>query len=68
MPYPGIKDPAMISKMDRCVREVMATGKSKEASIAICYSSIMGKEIDAKAEKEMQDWMSEWSQYAVKVY
>lgn len=45
MPY-GIKKalggdtPAVDARMDRCVKDVMATGKSKISAVLICKASI----------------------------
>lgn len=66
MPYTNMPR-SMWPKMDRCVKSVMAQGHDKQGAIAICYASMMGKDISDKAEKEMQEWMAEWAQYAVKV-
>jgi len=56
MPYPGIKSPSTIKKVDDCVNKIMAdpkfkpkAGRSKKSSaIAICISTIKG----AKMKKE----------------
>jgi hypothetical protein len=46
MPYPGITDPAMIEKMDKCVEDVMGQGHDKSSATAICHESIVkGKEL-----------------------
>lgn len=45
MPYPGIKDPATIAKMDRCVEDVQRKQHlPKSRAIAICRASIVKKE------------------------
>jgi len=46
MPYPGVPDD-MIPKMDSCVEKVMAGDDTldKSAAIAICMTSVMGKEL-----------------------
>lgn len=45
-PYPGIPS-ARTADMEKCVKKVMAEGKSKSSAIAICHDSIMGKkEVD----------------------
>lgn len=38
----------MPKKLERCVTDVMRTGKSKSASYAICTASIMGKKNKTK--------------------
>ena len=45
MPYgipseAGGDNKANVSKMERCVQKLMASGKSKEKAIAICRSSL----------------------------
>jgi len=44
-PYAGVP-PSKTADMERCVKKVMAEGKSKSSAIAICHTSIMGKEAD----------------------
>lgn len=43
MPYHNMPR-SMWPKMERCVQDVMASGKAKENAIAICYSQLMQKE------------------------
>jgi len=45
MPYGAIKNPEDVAKMESCIAQVQASGKPKQAAIAICYSSIMGKKV-----------------------
>jgi phage FluMu protein Com len=42
MPYNNLPK-MMWPKMERCVTDVMKSGKDKQAAIAICYESLMGK-------------------------
>ena len=53
MPYPNIdeNDTATIEKMDACVEKVMASGKDKDAAIAIC--DYFG--VDPENDTECQD-------------
>ena len=47
MPYSNFPKDIPISTIDSCVAKVMATGKSKESAIAICYESLVNnKEIN----------------------
>lgn len=59
MPYSNIPaDSPLQDKMESCVQEVMAQGKDKEAAIAICYASIVGKSTPTPPRdyiKELQD-------------
>lgn len=48
MPYDNLPE-SMWPKMDKCVQDVMDTGKDKEAAIAICYTS-MTKSMQEAAE------------------
>jgi HK97 family phage major capsid protein len=49
MPYDNVPE-NMWDKMDKCVADVQATGKDKEAAVAICYSSIVeGKSLSEAA-------------------
>lgn len=41
MPYPGIPKNKE-KEMERCVQQVMDSGKSKDSAVAICHSSIIG--------------------------
>jgi len=41
MPYPGVPK-ARTESMERCVSQVIAKGKEKDAAIAICKTSILG--------------------------
>lgn len=52
MPYPGVPD-ELISKMDSCVEKVMAGDDTldKSAAIAICMTSVMGKELSQSSVK-----------------
>jgi len=44
MPYTNMpKDPALQAKMEKCVVDVVKTGKAKKNAIAICHASLMGK-------------------------
>lgn len=43
MPYSGVPDDK-VEELDSCVEKVMAEGHDKDAAIAICHESIMGKE------------------------
>lgn len=40
MPYGGEDNLEQVAKMERCVKEVMAKGKSKSSAIAICKVSL----------------------------
>jgi len=44
MPYSNVPSDKTAA-MESCVAQVQATGKPKQAAIAICYSSIMGKKV-----------------------
>lgn len=48
MPYKNLPDdPETQGRMERCVKKVMADGKSKQSAIAICYTSLTkGKSIE----------------------
>lgn len=46
MPYANM-NPSDTDKMDRCIEKVMGQGHDKESAIAICYTSITGKEYRA---------------------
>lgn len=46
MPYANFPSDIPVSKIDSCVEKVMAQGKSKESAIAICYESLVNKEIN----------------------
>ena len=42
MPYSNMpKDPALQAKMEKCVADVVKTGKPKKSAIPICYASLM---------------------------
>lgn len=43
MPYSNDETPEQTRKMEDCVRQVMADGKSKSEAIAICQTSVKGK-------------------------
>jgi hypothetical protein len=43
MPYSNVSEDKQ-DAMHRCVQKVMAGGQDKQSAIAICYTSIMGKE------------------------
>jgi len=40
MPYGGERSLEDLAKMEKCVKDVMAQGKSKSSAIAICKVSI----------------------------
>ena len=40
MPYGGEDSLKEVAKMERCVKELMAKGKSKSSAIAICKVSL----------------------------
>lgn len=52
MPYANMPK-SMWARMDRCVADVKAKGKSKNA-YAICYSSIMGSDVAQAARTRMK--------------
>lgn len=55
MPYNGVPSD-LTDKMDRCVRDVMKTGKDKSSAIAICHSQLVGsKKGGEKKNKIMKD-------------
>ena len=43
MPYGGERNLEEISKIERCVADLMKEGKSKKQAIAICKASILKK-------------------------
>lgn len=51
MPYSNLPK-SQWSKMERCVKDVMAQGHDKKSAIAICYTSIRGGAGSAKKELE----------------
>lgn len=51
MPYSNVPENKW-EAMDRCVEKVMADGKTKESAIAICYASIVERQIMDEIEKE----------------
>lgn len=55
MPYTNVPS-SMTGKMDRCVKRVVRTGKSKDSAIAICHDAMLGKkkEIDWDALSDEQ--------------
>jgi hypothetical protein len=52
MPYPNMPK-SMWPRMERCVARVKSQGKGKNA-YAICYSSIMGSDIQSAARKRLK--------------
>lgn len=54
MPYPGVPG-KYTGKIDRCVKRVMADGKSKSSAIAICVNSIVPKKELEMAEKYREE-------------
>jgi hypothetical protein len=60
MPYTGM-DERKEKKMDRCVEKVMATGKSKDAAIAICRSSMDATENEAIQEYVIAEWIKKYA-------
>jgi len=52
MPYANMPK-SMWARMDRCVTDVKAKGKGKNA-YAICYASIMGSDVASAAKKRLK--------------
>jgi hypothetical protein len=51
MPYSNVPK-SLWPKMERCVADVKAKGKGKNA-YAICYSSVVGSDISTAAKKRL---------------